>query len=89
MAVDPYAYLNEVLTRLPTQCGSETDQLLPRRWMPLESRKVTSPATYLWDWFYSCYQEDARKRRCKGGRRQLRVLGNMEASQHWSAGVNT
>jgi len=31
---DPYAYLKDVLTRLPTQRASEIDQLLPHRWMP-------------------------------------------------------
>ena len=31
---DPYAYLKEVLTRLPTQRTSEIDQLLPHRWIP-------------------------------------------------------
>jgi len=30
---DPYAYLNDVLTRLPTDPGSEIGQLLPRQWM--------------------------------------------------------
>ena len=29
---DPYAYLKDVLTRLPTQRASEIDQLLPYRW---------------------------------------------------------
>ncbi|MGF6222050.1 transposase [Pseudomonas sp. F-14 TE3482] len=29
---DPYAYLKDVLTRLPTQRASEIDQLLPHRW---------------------------------------------------------
>jgi len=31
---DPYAYLKDVLTRLPTQKASETEYLLPHRWMP-------------------------------------------------------
>lgn len=31
---DPYAYLKDVLTRLPTQRASEIDQLLPHQWMP-------------------------------------------------------
>ena len=31
---DPYAYLKDVLTRLPTQKASEIEQLLPHRWMP-------------------------------------------------------
>jgi hypothetical protein len=29
---DPYAYLKDVLTRLPTQRASEIEQLLPHRW---------------------------------------------------------
>lgn len=32
---DPYAYLNDVLTRLPTQRTSEMDQLLPHKWQPV------------------------------------------------------
>jgi hypothetical protein len=31
---DPYAYLKDVLTRLPTQ-PSEIDQLLPHKWQPI------------------------------------------------------
>lgn len=31
---DPYAYLKDVLTRLPTQRASEIDQLLPYQWVP-------------------------------------------------------
>jgi hypothetical protein len=31
---DPYAYLKDVLTRLPTQRASEIEQLLPHQWMP-------------------------------------------------------
>jgi transposase len=30
---DPYAYLKDVLTRLPTQLGSEIGQLLPHQWV--------------------------------------------------------
>ncbi|KPX35950.1 hypothetical protein ALO69_200084 [Pseudomonas ficuserectae] len=29
---DPYVYLKDVLTRLPTQRASEIDQLLPHNW---------------------------------------------------------
>ena len=29
---DPYAYLKDVLTRLPTQRASQIEQLLPHRW---------------------------------------------------------
>jgi len=32
---EPYAYLKDVLTRLPTQRASEIDELLPHRWMPI------------------------------------------------------
>ncbi|WP_288099659.1 transposase [Pseudomonas sp.] len=32
---DPYAYLKDVLTRLPTQRASEIDQLLPHTWQPV------------------------------------------------------
>ena len=32
---DPYAYLKDVLQRLPTQRASEIAQLLPHRWSPL------------------------------------------------------
>ena len=35
---DPYAYLKEVLTRLPTQKASELTELLPHNWIP--SRQV-------------------------------------------------
>jgi transposase len=31
---DPYAYLKDVLTRLPTQRASEIVELLPHRWGP-------------------------------------------------------
>ena len=31
---DPYAYLKDVLERLPTQRASEIDALLPHRWVP-------------------------------------------------------
>jgi hypothetical protein len=31
---DPYAYLKDVLTRLPAQRASETGQLLPHQWVP-------------------------------------------------------
>ena len=32
---DPYAYLKEVLMRLPTQRASEIGQLLPHQWVPV------------------------------------------------------
>lgn len=31
---DPYAYLKDVLTRLPTQRASQIDELLPHHWKP-------------------------------------------------------
>ena len=31
---DPYAYLKDVLTRLPTQLNSQIEELLPHRWRP-------------------------------------------------------
>jgi hypothetical protein len=31
---DPYAYLKDVLERLPTQRASQIDELLPHRWNP-------------------------------------------------------
>ena len=31
---DPWSYLKDVLTHLPTHLNSRTDQLLPRRWQP-------------------------------------------------------
>ncbi len=31
---DPYAYLKDVLMRLPTQRASEIGQLLPHQWAP-------------------------------------------------------
>jgi len=34
---DPYAYLKDVLTRLPTQRASEIAKLLPHNWMPLRN----------------------------------------------------
>jgi len=32
---DPYAYLKDVLTRLPTHKASRIDELLPHRWQAL------------------------------------------------------
>ena len=32
---DPYVYLKDVLTRLPTQSASEIDQLLPYKWQAI------------------------------------------------------
>jgi len=33
---DPYAYLKDVLMRLPTQKASKIEQLLPHQWMPIQ-----------------------------------------------------
>jgi len=33
-ALEPLAYLTDVLTRLPTQPNSRIDELLPTRWQP-------------------------------------------------------
>ena len=33
---DPYAYLKDVLTRLPTHKASRIEELLPHRWQPAE-----------------------------------------------------
>jgi len=32
---DPYTYLKDVLTRLPTQRASEISELLPHKWQPV------------------------------------------------------
>lgn len=37
---DPYAYLKDVLTRLPTQKNNAIDELLPHNWTPLIVSKV-------------------------------------------------
>ncbi|GER19505.1 IS66 family transposase [Variovorax boronicumulans] len=36
---DPWAYLKDVLTRLPTHLNSRIDELLPHRWSPLQPRQ--------------------------------------------------
>lgn len=33
---DPWAYLKDVLTRLPTQLNSRIEELLPHRWQPAD-----------------------------------------------------
>ena len=35
---DPYVYLKDVLTRLPTQRASAVEELLPHRWQPLVTK---------------------------------------------------
>jgi transposase len=37
---DPYTYLKDILTRLPTQRMIEIDQLLPHMWQPVSVRKI-------------------------------------------------
>jgi transposase len=34
---DPYAYLKDVLTRLPTQKNNQIEELLPHRWQPAQT----------------------------------------------------
>ncbi|OVZ66451.1 MULTISPECIES: IS66 family transposase [unclassified Pigmentiphaga] len=41
---DPYAYLKDVLTRLPTHKFCDIDQLLPHRWHPLTTAYSTQAA---------------------------------------------
>lgn len=43
---DVYAYLKDVLTRLPTQRASEIEELLPHRWLPALLRKTGCPDAY-------------------------------------------
>jgi len=43
---DPYAYLKDVLTRLPTQKNSSIDELLPHNWKPTIPEKVRWPDTF-------------------------------------------
>lgn len=40
---DPYAYLKDVLTRLPTQRASEIGQLLQHEWIPARTMQACSP----------------------------------------------
>jgi hypothetical protein len=52
---DPYAYVRDVLERLPTQRASQIGELLPHRWTPARARtqspvKTGSPRAY-WRWF--------------------------------------
>jgi len=34
--LDPYVYLRDVLTRLPTHKASQIEELLPHRWQPTD-----------------------------------------------------
>ena len=40
---DPYAYLRDVMERLPTQAASRIDELLPHRWHPVEAPTADWP----------------------------------------------
>lgn len=35
--LDPYAYMRDVLERLPTQPASQITELLPHHWQPITS----------------------------------------------------
>ena len=37
---DPYTYLKDVLTRLPTQTSSAVDELFPHKWKPSKCIEV-------------------------------------------------
>ena len=41
---DPYVYLRDVLTRLPTQKNSQIDELLPHIWQPPPAAAITTAA---------------------------------------------
>jgi len=41
---DPYLYLNDVLTRLPTHKNSRIDELLPHLWQPQPAAQPVSPS---------------------------------------------
>ena len=36
--LDPYSFIKDVLTRLPTQLAGRLEELLPHRWQPDASR---------------------------------------------------
>jgi len=37
---DPYAYLKDVFTRLPTHSASRVGELLPHRWQPANTSRI-------------------------------------------------
>jgi hypothetical protein len=39
---DPYVYLRDVLTRLPTHKNNQIDELLPHRWKPPPAAAATT-----------------------------------------------
>ena len=42
---DPYAYLKDVLERLPTQPASRIEELLPHRWQPATTALIARPSS--------------------------------------------
>ena len=38
--LDPYAYLSDVLKRLPTHKVTQIEELLPHRWQPDQNKKI-------------------------------------------------
>jgi len=46
---DPYAYLKDVLRRLPTQKNNAIEELLLHNWKPVTVGKTYSPDAYLED----------------------------------------
>jgi len=50
---DPYAYLKDVLMRLPTQKNSQIAELLPHRWQPAQPEPLASRyVRWLYAWFH-------------------------------------
>jgi transposase len=47
---DPYAYLKDVLARLPTQKNSQIEELLPHRWQPTFFSGASIPASRILCW---------------------------------------
>jgi transposase len=45
LQVEPWAYLQDVLSRLPTTPREQLDSLLPERWQAARANQVNSPAT--------------------------------------------
>jgi hypothetical protein len=58
---DPYAYLKDVLTRLPTQRASEITELLLHKWTSIQSLNVL-PNTFFFCQIELCNR--TRKNRC-------------------------
>src|SRR6516165_9858098 len=49
LGVEPWAYLQDVLTRLPTKLAGQLDELLPDRWEAARQAKVATPQTLATD----------------------------------------